>query len=119
MSTALATRPLPCSCDIASHLAAAGGVADVNSILEIKRFHEFGDVGSVGVHVVADRGLCGTAVPAAIMGDDAVAVAQEEHHLGVPVVCGKRPAMVKEERLTGAPILVVNLCAVFCRNGRH
>jgi hypothetical protein len=105
--------------DIARHFAAASGVADVDSILEIKGFHEFGNVGSVCVHVVATRRLRGTAVPASIMGDHPVTVPQKEHHLGVPIVGGKGPAMVEEERLTRAPILVENLGAVLGCDRRH
>jgi hypothetical protein len=33
------------------------------------------------------------------MSDDAIAVAQEEQHLGVPIVAGKRPAMAEDDRL--------------------
>ena len=43
-------------------------------------------VSGVGVHVVAVRGLARAAVSATVMGDDAVAVLHEEHHLGIPVV---------------------------------
>ena len=75
-------------CDIARHLAAARKMTDVNSVLEIKRFHEFGNVGSVCVHVVAVRRLRRTTVPTAIMSDYPVTARQEEHHLCVPVVSG-------------------------------
>ena len=85
----------------------------MHGILQIKRLDEFGNVGGVGIHVVPIDRLRGTAVPAAIMGDYPITVVQKEHHLRVPVVCGERPAMVEEERLTCAPILKVNLRAVF------
>src|SRR5215467_776657 len=110
---------LAVACDIARHLTSSGGVADVDGILEIKRFHQFGDVRSVRVHVMANRCLRGTAMPAPIMSDNPVAVSQEEHHLGIPVVGGERPAMVEDKWLPGSPILVENFCAVFCRDGGH
>ena len=34
---------------------------------------------------------------AAVMGDDAVALDQEEHHLGVPVIGAQRPAVVEHD----------------------
>src|SRR3954451_11308385 len=46
------------------------------------------------------------------MGDDPVTVVQEEQHLGVPVVSREGPTVAEHDRLTRAPILVVNLCAV-------
>ena len=36
---------------------------------------------------------------AAVVGDDAVAFAEEEQHLVVPVVRAQRPAVVEDDRL--------------------
>ena len=36
---------------------------------------------------------------AAVVGDDPVAVLEEEHHLRVPVVGAQRPAVVEHDRL--------------------
>src|SRR5258705_8681861 len=47
------------------------------------------------IHVVAVRHLARAAMPAAVMGDDAIAVLEEEQHLGVPVVAGQRPAVAE------------------------
>jgi hypothetical protein len=60
------------------------------------------------------RDLGGTTVPTAVMRDNAIAFAEEKQHLGVPVVRGKRPAVVKYDRLglLGAPILIENLDAI-------
>src|ERR1051325_10631205 len=55
--------------NVANDLASASRVADVNGVLEIKRFGEFGHVGSISVHVVAVDGLSGTAMSTAIMRD--------------------------------------------------
>ena len=58
-------------------------------------------------------GLGRAAMAAAIMGDHAVALGQEEHHLGVPVVGAQRPAVVEERAAgPGAPVLVEDLGAV-------
>ena len=71
--------------DVARHLA-AGGVPDVDGVVQVEVLGQAGKVVGVVVHVVALTGLRGAAVPAPVMGDHAVAVVQEEHHLGVPVV---------------------------------
>src|SRR5690348_5571466 len=58
-------------------------------------------------------------MPAPVMGDDPVAVLQEEQHLGVPVVGRKRPAMAEDNRLARAPVLVEDLRAIGRRNRTH
>jgi hypothetical protein len=54
-------------------------------------------------------------VPAAVVRDHPKALFQEEHHLTVPIVSAQWPAVMKEKRLAGAPILVEDLSAV-CRS---
>src|SRR5260221_5305702 len=71
------------------------------------------------IHVMAAAGLGRAAVTAPVMGDHAKALAQEEEHLRVPIVRRKRPAMAKHDRLTRAPILVEDLCAVLGRDSWH
>src|ERR1035438_2502618 len=66
----------------------------------------------VVVHVVTVAGLSGASVPAPVVGDDAVAVAQEEQHLVVPIVGRKRPAMAENDRLARTPILEKDLRAI-------
>jgi hypothetical protein len=81
------------------HFAAAGGMADMDGVLEVEMRGEFGDVGGIGVHLVAGIGLGRAAMAAAIMGDHPVALCQEEQHLRVPIVGAERPAMVEDDRL--------------------
>src|SRR6266481_4521081 len=71
------------------------------------------------VHIVAIGGLSGAAVPTAIMGDNPIAMMQEEQHLVIPVVRAERPTMAENYRLSFTPVLVVNLCAVFGRDSGH
>ena len=104
---------------IVHHLAAAGGMADVNGVLQIEMRRQRRKVVRIVIHVVAVAGLAGAAVAAAVMGDDAIAVIEEEQHLRVPVVGRERPAMAEHDRLTGAPILVIDLDAVLGLDGRH
>src|SRR6185437_2347264 len=58
-------------------------------------------------------------MPATIMRDDSIALLQEKEHLGIPVVAGKRPAVMEHDRLTGTPVLVVNLGAVLRGDRTH
>jgi hypothetical protein len=85
-------------------------MADVDRIAEVERGDQLGDVGRIGVHLIAVTGLARTAVTAPVMGDHAIAFAEEEHHLIVPVVGAQRPAVVEHDRLRvfRAPVLVEN-----------
>jgi hypothetical protein len=56
---------------------------------------------------------------AAVMGDDAIAVLEEEQHLSVPIVGRKRPAMAEHDGLPAAPILVEDFGAVLGGDRRH
>ena len=85
--------------DVVGHLTAAGRVADVDRVVEIEMFGQRGQVIGVVVHVVTIAGLRRAAVPTPVVGDHPVAVAQEEQHLGVPVVSRKRPAVTEDDRL--------------------
>src|ERR1700677_182399 len=85
----------------------------MDRILEIEMRRERREVVGVVIHIVSVGGLAGASVTSPVMCDDAIAVIQEEHYLRVPVVPRKRPTVRENDRLAAAPILVVNLCAVF------
>src|SRR5262245_13579318 len=65
------------------------------------------------IHVMAAAGLGGAAMAAPVMGDDAIAVLEEEQHLRVPIIGRQRPAVAEHDGLTLAPVLVEDLHAVF------
>src|SRR4051794_27420357 len=71
-----------------------------------------GEIVSVVIHVMAAAGLCGSAMAAPVVRDDAIAVLQEEQHLRVPVIRRKRPAVAEHDGLTFAPVLVEDFYAV-------
>src|SRR5271163_2138956 len=73
----------------------------------------------VMVHIVPVSDLARPTVTAPIMGDDAIAVTQEEHHLIVPIIRRQRPAVGKNDRLSTAPILVKYRDPVLSRNRAH
>src|SRR5213592_4634342 len=95
------------------HLAAAGGMTDVHGVFQIKMLRQGRKIVSVMVHVMAVARLGGPAVASSVMGDDAIAVFEEEQHLRVPVIGRQRPTMAEDDGLSFAPILVVNLRSVF------
>ena len=96
-------------CQVVHHLAAAGRMADVNGVLQIEMRRHRREVVGIVIHVVAVAGLGGSAMAAAVMGDDAIAVIEEEQHLRVPVVGRQRPAVAEHDGLTLAPVLVEDL----------
>jgi hypothetical protein len=96
-------------------LAAAGGVAHVDRALEV----EVGDHGrqviGVVVHVVPVPDLRRAAMAARSCANDAKALAEKEHHLGIPVIRTQRPAVREHDGgcVGGAPVLVEDLDTVF------
>src|SRR5271167_186531 len=104
---------------ITRHLAAAGGMADVDGILQIEMRRQGCQVICIMIHVVAIARLTGSAVASSVMCDDTIAVTEEEKHLCVPVVGRKWPTVAENDRLTFAPILVEDLRAVFRLDAAH
>ena len=72
--------------EVTHDLAAAGGVADVNGVLQIEMRCYRREIVGVVVEVVTVGDLAGAAVAAAVVSDDAIAVIEEEQHLRVPIV---------------------------------
>lgn len=109
------------STEESSHLAAAGGMADHDGVLEIELFENLVQVVRVRVHVVAVPGLGRTPVAAPVVGDDAIAFAGEEEHLVFPVVRAQRPSVAEHDGLggLGSPVFVVDLGAIFRRDVGH
>ena len=115
ISTALGDTALAAIlCNVTGDFAAAGRMADMDGVLQVEMRGKLGDIGGVGVHFIAGFRLAGTAVSAAVMGDDAKTLMQEKQHLGVPVVGRKRPAVMEDDRLgiLRTPVLVEDLRAV-------
>src|SRR5712691_5363389 len=99
--------------------ATAGRVTNMDRILQVEICSEFGEVIGIVIHIVSVAGLARSSVTSPVMGDDAIAMIQEVHHLGVPVVGRQRPSMRKDDGLATAPIFVIDLRSVFSRDRRH
>src|SRR5438552_15160270 len=91
----------------------------MNCVLQVEFFRQSGEIVGVGVHLVTIPCLGGTTVPSPVMRDDSIALLAEEQHLSVPIVRSERPAVTEHYGLALSPVLVVNLCAVFCCDSRH
>src|SRR5262249_49669142 len=108
------------ACDIAGDFAATGGVTDMDSIAKIEMLGDCSGVGGIVVHIVAVRNLARASMAATIHHDHAIGMVDEEQHLGIPVVGAERPAMMEDNRLAVAPVLVKNLDAILgcdCTHG--
>ena len=71
------------------------------------------------IHVMTVAALGGAAVPAAVVSDHPEPLAEEEHHLGVPIIGRQWPAVAKHDGLTFAPVLVEDFNAVFGGDRTH
>src|SRR5262249_59776966 len=102
-------------------LAAAGRMADVDGVAQVEVLGDHSEVGGIVVHVMVVADLARTAMSAPVVGDDAVALPEEEEHLSVPVVGTQRPAMMEYDWLCvlWSPVLVVDLDAVFGAHEAH
>src|SRR5450759_32324 len=56
---------------------------------------------------------------ATVVGNAAIAVGGQKHHLSLPAIGTEGPAVAKHHRLSCAPVLVIDLRAVFGRNRAH
>ncbi|MNL43528.1 hypothetical protein D3C87_1660450 [compost metagenome] len=100
--------------DIAGDLAAAGGEAGKEDVLQIQRIDQVGEIVGIVIHVVAVPGLGRAAVAAAVMGDDAKAVVGEVEGLRLPAVRRQRPAVAEHDdrAILAPPVLVIDLDAI-------
>src|SRR5580692_3030966 len=105
--------------NVTRNFSTAGGVAHMDRIFQVKLFSQHREIVGVGVHIIAIPRLFGTAVPSPVSRNDSIAALAEKQHLSVPIVRREGPAVTEHDGLSLAPVFVVNLCTVFCRNRWH
>src|SRR5579871_3914221 len=71
------------------------------------------------IHIVPIGHLRRASMPTPVVRDHAIPLAQKEHHLVIPVIRRKRPAMAEHDRLARTPVLVKDLNAVLGGNSWH
>src|SRR5262245_34156533 len=95
--------------EIVYHLATAGRMANVNRILQVQMIGDGLQIVGIMVHVMSAAGLSRATMSASIGGDDTITFGEEEQHLLVPIICTQWPAMTEYDRLTFAPVLVIDV----------
>ena len=74
------------SSQIVRHLAAASGMADMDSAVQVEMRRQSRQVVGIMVHIVAVGGLGRATMASAVMGDNAIAMMQEEQQLRIPII---------------------------------
>jgi hypothetical protein len=105
--------------NMAGDFTAAGGMPNMDSVRQIQSLDKFGQVVGVGVQIIAVPGLAGTAMATTVMRDAAVTPRGQIKHLVFKGIRAQRPAMTENDRLTGAPVLEVDVRSVFGGDGAH
>ena len=72
--------------DIADYFAAARRMTDMHGTLEVQVRGQRCQVIGIVIHIVTVRRLARSSMAAAIMGNDPIAVIQEENKLRVPII---------------------------------
>src|SRR5580704_18395684 len=91
----------------------------MNGVLQIEICRYGGKIVGVVIEVVTIEHLTGAAVAAAIVGNHAIALLEEEQHLVVPIIARQRPAVAEHDGLTLAPVLVIDFDAVLRFDKTH
>src|SRR4029077_15499709 len=101
--------------EIMHDLATAGRMTDVNCILQVEMIGDGLQIIGIVVHVMSVAGLSRATMSTPISCNDTIAFAEEEKHLRVPVIGRERPAVTEHNRLSAAPVFVIdfNVRSVF------
>ena len=91
----------------------------MNRVAKIERSHQLGEIIGVGVQVLSSPRLTRSSMTSAIVRDAPIAASGKKYHLIFEGVGVERPPMAEHDWLTGAPILVIELGAVFGRDLGH
>jgi hypothetical protein len=94
-------------------------MADVNCIPQIERFDKSQEIVCISIHVVAAARLARAPVTAPVVGDASITIPGKKKHLILKGIGRQRPAMTEDYWLSRAPVVVVNLRSVFCRDRAH
>jgi hypothetical protein len=94
-------------------------MSDKDRILQVEIFDELGEIVGVRIHVVAIPRLIRASVPASIDGDAPISIRRHKEHLILKGVGGKRPTVIENDRLSGTPIFVIHIHAIFGRDNTH
>ncbi len=82
-------------------------------------FHYRSGICGVVIHIMTFRDLRRAAVPSAVMRDNTEPFLNEEDHLSVPIITAQGPAVVKNNWLARAPVLIKYFNAIFGLHCSH
>ncbi len=97
------------SSNVASDLTSSGRMPDMDRIVQVKRLNERSKIVGVRVQIVAGPRLAGSTVSAPVVSNAAIPPRCKKEHLVFPCISVQWPAVTKYHRLSGVPILVINL----------
>jgi hypothetical protein len=69
--------------NVTRNFSTAGGVTHMECILQLELFSQLGEIGGVGIHIIAIPRLAGTAVAATVMCDHTIPTLAQERHTSV------------------------------------
>src|SRR4051812_38248498 len=88
-------------------------------VAEVQMRNQLGNISGVVVDIMTVTNLRRAAMASTIVGDHAIALIKEVKHLRVPIICAQWPAVMENNRLTRAPILIENIDTVFRSDCAH
>src|SRR5262245_5331648 len=94
-------------------------MSDMDRILEIQPINQFSEIVGIGIEIVPLPRLTGPAVPATIMGYAAITAGGQKEHLVLKSICAQRPSMAEHDRLASAPVVEVDVGAIFRGDRAH
>src|SRR6185503_6202008 len=94
-------------------------MAHMNRIFQIESFSKLSEIVRVGVQVVAAPWLTRASMTTPVVRDATASVRSQEEHLIFESIRRERPAMAKDNRLTSAPVFVIDPRPVPGSNRRH
>src|SRR4051812_7966987 len=94
-------------------------MADMYRIAQIKKLNQLGEIVCISFDIVTDPRLVRPSMTTPIMSDAPIAIRSQKKHLVFERVCRKRPSVTEDNRLTLAPVVVINLSAVSCCKPAH
>jgi hypothetical protein len=88
-------------------------MADVNRIFQVEMIGDGLQIVGVVVHVVSVPGLSRATMSTPISRNDAETFADEKKHLRVPIIRRERPAVTEHNRLSAAPVFIIDVDVSF------
>src|SRR6266550_5675536 len=94
-------------------------MAYVYCILQIERLGELRQIIGIGIEIISIPWLAGSPMASSIMGDTAITALRQKEHLILECVRAQRPAVAEDNRLSLAPVVVIDPRSIFCRDLTH